>query len=178
MRTSHTAPVLPLSEGDDEHAHAHARSAISAHLLLLARNYISASLWIRKEREEKKTFLASAQSKTWRRWQRSNRFSCRRRRRREGGEAVVYNLSRGEGWAERLLSLLQVKIYFVFSGCENRRWHWQKNALHSGREFIIEWHWLRLICWDESDCKMRHMHFFFFFYPSLSAPIPRRAMKY
>lgn len=42
------------------------------------------------------------------------------------------------GEAERLLSLLQVKIYFVFIGCESRRWHWQKNALNSGREFIIE----------------------------------------
>lgn len=35
-------------------------------------------------------------------------------------------------------------------------------------EFIMEWHWLRLICWDESDCKMRHMHFF----PSSRFPFP------
>lgn len=170
---THRSGPSPLRGGWRAHACSRARSPISARSLQLA------------TRLHLRIFTNPAQSQTWHTWQRSNRFSCRRRRRREGqdssgrgGGAVVYNLSRGEEeWAERLLSLLQVKIYFVFSGCEGRRWHWQKNALNSGREFIIEWHWLRLICWDESDCKNETYAFFFLPF-SLPAPIPRCAMKY
>lgn len=49
MRASHTAPVLSLSEsGVDEHKRADTRTPISARLLRLAQDYISASVWTQK----------------------------------------------------------------------------------------------------------------------------------
>lgn len=64
------------------------------------------------------------------------------RKDRDGGAKQLSIICQGgEGGQRergRLLSLLQVKIYSIFSECESRWRHWQKNALNSGGEFIIE----------------------------------------
>lgn len=63
------------------------------------------------------------------------------RKDRDGGAKQLSIICQGGGRKRergRLLSLLQVKIYSIFSECESRRQHWQKNALNSGGEFIIE----------------------------------------